>query len=142
MPDSEPLSPTTWDGKYHVVFIPTYRRQALDHALRRHLGDVLRAVAEQKDCRSAAGHLLGDHGPRLLAMPLQYSVAHGVGFIKGKAAIHMAQTCMGRRQNSTGHHGWARGAYVSTVGRNETVSRAYSRTQAAEERRLDQTNLW
>jgi putative transposase len=71
----------------------------------------------------------------LLAMPPKYSVAQGVGVSKGQAALHMARTCMGRRQNSPGPHGWARGYDVSTVGREEAVSREYSRTQEAEDRR-------
>jgi putative transposase len=75
MPDSETLSPTTWDGKYHVVCLPTYRRQALSHAWRRPLGAVLRALAEPKACRMAEGHLLADHVPRLLSIPPKYSVA-------------------------------------------------------------------
>jgi putative transposase len=142
MPHSATLSHTQWDGTYHVVLIPKYRRKALDHELRRHLGEVFRALAEQKECRVAEGHLMGDHGPMLLAIPPQYSVAQGVGFIKGKAALHIARTCMGRRKNSTGHHCWARGYYVSTVGRDEAMSREYIRTQEAEDRRLDQMDLW
>jgi putative transposase len=68
-------------------------------------------------------------------------VAQVVGFIKGKAAIHMARTFMGRRKNSTGHHFWARGYYVSTVGRDAATIREYIRTQEREERRLDQMDL-
>ena len=142
MPDSETLSHTTWDGKSHVVFIPKYRRKALYHALRRHLGEVFRALAEQKEGRIAEGHLMGDHVHRLLAIPPQYSMAQVVGFIKGKAAIHMARTFMGRRKNYTGHHFWARGSYVSTVGRDEATIREYIRTQEIEDRRWDQMDLW
>src|SRR6476661_6410791 len=123
MPDIETLNHTTWDCKYHVVFIPKYRRKALSHALRRHLGEVFRALAAQKECRIAEGHLMAEHVPMLLAMPPKDSVAQVVGFIKGKAAIHIARTCMGRRQNSPGHHGWARGYSVSPVGRDEAVIR-------------------
>jgi REP-associated tyrosine transposase len=123
MPDIETLSHTTWDGKYHGVFIPTYRRKAFYPALRQHLREVFRALAEQKACRMEEGHLRADHVHRLLSMPPQYSVAQVVGFSKGKAAIHSARTCMGRRKNSTGPHGWARGYSVSTVGRDEAVSR-------------------
>jgi putative transposase len=65
-----------------------------------------------------------------------------VGFIKGKAAIHIARTFMGRRRNYTGQHFWARGYYVSTVSRDEEVIREYIRTQEAEDRRLDQMDLW
>jgi putative transposase len=142
MPDIETLSHTTWDGKYHVVFIPTYRRKALYPELRRHLGEVFRALAEQKACRIEEGHVMADHVHMLLSMPPKYSVAQVVGFIKGKAAIHIARTFMGRRKNSTGHHCWVRGYSVSTVGRDEAVSREYIRTQEAEERRLDQMDLW
>src|SRR5881227_4128015 len=84
------------------------------------------------------GHLMGDHVHMLLSIPPKYSVAQVVGFIKGKAAIHIARTFMGRRKNYTGHHFWARGYYVSTVGRDEAVIREYIRTQEAEDRRLDQ----
>jgi REP-associated tyrosine transposase len=142
MPDSETLSHTKWDCKYHVVFIPKYRRKALYHELRRHLGEVFRALAEQKECRIEEGHLMGDHVHMLLSLPPKYSVAQVVGFIKGKAAIHIARTFMGRRKNYTGHPFWARGDYVSTVGRDEAVIREYSRTQEAEDRRLDQMDLW
>ncbi len=85
---------------------------------------------------------MADHVPMLLSIPPKYSVAQVVGFIKGKAAIHSARTFMGRRKNSTGHHFWARGYSVSTVGRDEAVIREYIRTQEAEDRRLDQLDLW
>src|SRR5512145_1558823 len=119
MPDIETLSHTTWDCKYHVVFIPKYRRKALYHELRRHLGEVFRALAEQKECRIEEGHLMADHVHMRLSIPPKYPVAPVVGCIQGKAALHMARTCMGRRKHSTGHHGWARGYSGSTVGRDE-----------------------
>jgi hypothetical protein len=85
---------------------------------------------------------MGEHVPLLLSMPPPDSVAQVVGCSKGKAAIPMARTCMGRRKHSTGHPCWARGDSVSTVGREEAVSRESIRTQEAEERRLDQMDLW
>jgi putative transposase len=122
--------------------MPTYRRQALSHAWRRPLGEVFRALAAQKEGRIAEGHVMGDHGPRLLSMPPQDSVAQVVGFLKGKAAIHLARTGLGRRKPSPGHHGGARGYAVSTVGREEAVIRAYSRPPEAAERRLEQLDRW
>jgi putative transposase len=80
MPDNETLSHTTWDCKYHVVFIPTYRRKALYHELRRHLGEVFRLLAEQKEYRIAEGHWLADHVHMLLSIPPKYSVAQVVGW--------------------------------------------------------------
>ncbi len=99
-------------------------------------------MAEQKAGRIEEGHLRADPVPRLLAIPPTDSVAQVVGFRKGKAAIHMARTFMGRRKNSPGHHGWARGYSVSTVGSDAAVIRAYLRTQEAEDRRLDHMDLW
>src|SRR4029450_11984953 len=113
MPDIESLNHTTWDCKYHVVFIPKYRRKALYHELRRHRGEVFRALAAQKECQIEEGHLLADHVHLLLSIPPTYSLAQVVVCSKGKAAIHIARTFMGRRKNSTGHHCWARGYSVS-----------------------------
>ena len=142
MPDSETLSHTTWDCKYHVVLIPQYRRQALYHELRRHLGEVFRALAEQKECRIEAGHMMADHVHLLRSISPKYAVAQVVGFSKGQAAIHSARTCMGRRKHYPGHHCWARGYDVSTVGRDEATIRESIRTQEAEGRRLDHMDLW
>src|SRR4029434_7945476 len=142
MPDSETLSHTTWDCKDHVVCIPKYRRKALYHELRRHLGEVFRALAAQKECRIEEGPLMPDHVHVLIAIPPKYAVAQVVGFLKCQSAIHIARTFMGLRQNYTGHHFWARGYYVSTVGRDEAVIREYIRMQEAEDRRLDQMDLW
>ena len=83
-----------------------------------------------------------DHVHRLLSIPPKYSVEQVVGFLKGKSAIHMARTCMGRRKHDTGHHFWARGYDVSTVGRDEATIREYIRTQEVEDRRLDQLAMW
>ncbi len=98
MPDSETLSPTKGDCTDHVVFIPQSRRKALSHALRRHLGEGLRAVAEPQAWRIAQGPLMAAHVPLLLARPPQDSVAQGVGFLKGQAALHRARPCRGRRK--------------------------------------------
>src|SRR5206468_10763652 len=104
MPDSETLSHTKWDCKYHVVFIPKYRRKALYHELRRHLGEVFRALAEQKECRIEEGHLMAAHVHMRLSIPAQYSAAQGGGGRKGQAAIHIARTFTGRRTHYTAHH--------------------------------------
>jgi putative transposase len=138
----ESLSHTKWECKYHVVFIPKYRRKVLYGDLRRHLGDVFKRLAEQKESRIEAGHLMVDHVHMMISIPPKYSVAQVVGFIKGKSAIHLARTYGERKRNFTGQHFWARGYFVSTVGRDEEVIRAYIAAQEAEDKRLDQMNLW
>ena len=138
----ESLKHTTWECKYHVVFIPKYRKKVLYQQLRWELGTVFRDLAQRQESEIIEGHLMADHVHRLLSIPPKSSVAQVVGFLKGKAAIHIARTFMGRRKNYTGHHFWARGYYVSTVGRDEAVIREYIRTHEAEDRRLDQMDLW
>ncbi len=139
--DYETLSHSKWDCKYHVVFIPKYRKKTLFAELRRHLGTVFRTLAEQKESRIEEGHLMPDHVHMLISIPPKYAVAHVVGFIKGKSAIHIARTFMDRKRNFVGQHFWARGYFVSTVGRDEAVIRRYIREQEAEDKRVDQLNL-
>jgi len=142
MDDTESLAHTKWECKYHVVWIPKYRRQALYAELRKHLGPVLRELAQQRECLVEDGHLQLDHVHMLLSIPPKYAVAQVLGHIKGKSAIHVARTYLGRRQNFTGQHLWARGYYVSTVGRNEAAIREYIRRQQAEDQRLDQLEMF
>ena len=140
--DGESLSHTRWECLYHVVFIPKYRRKALYAELRKHLGGVFRSLALQKESQVSEGHLAADHVHMLLAIPPKYAVSQVVGFIKGKSAIHIARTYMGRRRNFVGQHFWARGYFVSTVGRDEEKVREYIQTQEQEDKRLDQLRMW
>jgi putative transposase len=142
MDEFESLSHTRWECKYHVVFIPKYRRKALYGQLRRHLGEVFYKLAAQKESRIEAGHLLSDHVHMMIAIPPKYAVSQVIGYIKGKSAIHLARVYGERKRNFVGQHFWARGYFVSTVGRDEGVIREYIRKQEQEDQRLDQLNLW
>ena len=141
MDDLESLSHTQWDCKYHVVFIPKCSRKVLYEQLRIHLGERFKRLAEQKESKVLEGHLMVDHVHMLIAIPPKYSVAHVMGFIKGKSAIHLARVYGEKRRNFVGQSFWARGYFVSTVGRDETVIREYIRRQE-EDKRLDQLRLW
>jgi putative transposase len=125
-----------------VVFIPKGRRRVLYGQLRQHLGEVFRRLAEQKESRVEEGHLMSDHVHMMLSIPPKYAVSQVVGYIKGKSAIHLARVYGERKRNFVGQSFWARGYFVSTVGRDETVIREYIRNQEHEDKRLDQLNLW
>ena len=137
----ESLKHTTWECKYHVVFIPKYRRKALYVQLRRELGPVFRDLAEQKESKEEEGHLMPDHVHMLLSVPPKYSVSSVMGFIKGKSAIHIARVYAGRRRNFVGQHFWARGYWVSTVGKNEAAVRRYIQEQEKEDQRFEQLEM-
>ena len=138
MQEYQTLNHSKWDCKYHVVFIPKYRRKALYKGLRRYLGDVFRRLAQQRESQIEEGHLQSDHVHMLISIPPKYAVAQVVGYIKGKSAIHIARTYGERKRSFVGQHFWARGYFVSTVGRDEQAVRQYIRDQENEDRRLDQ----
>ncbi len=127
MNDYRSLCHTKWECKYHVVFIPKYRKRRIYGQLRRELGEVLRRLAEQKECRIEEGHLQPDHVHMMISIPPKYSVAQVIGYMKGKSAIHVARTYGERKRNFVGAHFWARGYFVSTVGRDEATVRSTSR---------------
>ena len=138
----ESLSHTKWECKYHVVFIPKCRRKTLYAELRKYLGEVFRELAKQKDSRVEEGHLMPDHVHMLLAIPPKYAVSQVVGYIKGKSAIHLARVYGERKRNFVEQHFWARGYFVSTVGRDETVIREYIRHQEKVDEKMEQMKLW
>lgn len=141
MDDYKSLSHTKWECKYHVVFIPKCRKKMLYGQLRQHLGDVFRELARRKESEIVEGHLMPDHVHMMISIPPKYAVSQVVGFIKGKSAIHVARVYGERKRNFVGQHFWARGYFVSTLGRDEDVIRDYIRRQEAEDRRLDQLDL-
>ena len=142
MENVQGLSHSKWECKYHVVWIPKCRRRVLFGQLRRHLGDVLHELARQKECKILEGHLRPDHVHMLISIPPKYAVSQVIGYLKGKSAIHIARTYLGQRKNYTGMNFWARGYFVSTVGANEEVIRAYIQAQEKEDARLEQLTLF
>ena len=122
------LSHTKWDCKYHVVFVPKYRRKVLYRELRQQLGPIFHELARQKECRILEGHLVADHVHMCIEIPPKHAVASVIGFIKGKSAIAVARL-QGKERNFNGEHFWARGYAVSTVGFNVEQIRKYIREQ-------------
>ena len=142
MKDESSLNHTRWECKYHIIWIPKYRKKTLFGQLRNYLGQVIRGLARSRECEVIEGNLAVDHVHILISIPPKYSVSQVVGYIKGKTAIHIARNYMGQKKNFTGHHFWARGYFVSTVGRDEEAVREYIKTQVKEDRRLDLLNMF
>jgi putative transposase len=106
------------------------------------MGGLLRELAGQRGSRIEQGHLMLDHVHMLISIPPKYSVAQVVGYMKGKSAIYIARTFMGKPRNFTGESFWARGYFVSTVGRDEKVIREYIKNQEQEDQRIDQLSMF
>jgi len=128
MHEWESLSHVRWECKYHVVIVPKYRRKVLYGKLRRQVGAILRELCRQKGVELLEGRLLMDHVHVCLSIPPKYSVAHTIGFLKGKSAVRIHRDLL-RERRMTGLHFWATGYCVSTVGLDEQRIRQYIREQ-------------
>ena len=125
----ESLSHSKWDCKYHVVFVPKYRKKVLYGKIRKFLGPVFHELAQQRRSKILEGHMVQDHVHMLIQIPPKYSVSEVVGYLKGKSAIAVARQFSGRKTNFNGESFWARGYAVSTVGFEEAQIRHYIRNQ-------------
>jgi len=142
MEEKESLNHTKWECKYHVMLIPECRRKTLYRELRGDLGEVFRRLGAQRESRIEEGYLRPDHVHMMIAIPPKYAVSQVMGYIKGKSVIHLVRVYGERKRNFLGPHFWARGFFVSTVGRDEAVIREYISKQEQEDKRLDPMNLW
>lgn len=125
----ESLSHSKWNCKYHVVFVPKYRKKVLYGKIRKFLGPVFHELAGQGRSKILEGQLVQDHVHMLIQIPPKYAVSEVVGYIKGKSAIEVARQFSGRKKNFNGESFWARGYAVSTVGFEEEQIRKYIRNQ-------------
>ena len=138
MNNQENLNHTAWDCKYHIVWIPKYRKKRIFTELRPYLGEILRSLSTQRKCKIEEGHIMSDHVHILISIPPKYAVSDVIGYIKGKSAIAIARNYMGRKGNFKGQSFWARGYHLSTVGLNEEIVRSYIKHQESEDKRIDQ----
>ena len=127
------LAHSRWECKYHVVFVPKYRRKAIYGQIRASLGGIFHELARQKECRIVEGHLLADHVHMCIEIPPKHAVASIIGFLKGKSAVAIARQLGGKLQNFTGAHFWARGYAVSTVGYKREKMKRDIREQETED---------
>ena len=128
MHEWQSLSHVRWECKYHIVFIPKYRKKALYGRLRRRVGPILRELCDQRGVELVEGQAMSDHVHMCVSIPPKFSVAHTVGFLKGKSAVRIHRELLQERR-MTGFHFWATGYCVSTVGLDEEQVRKYIREQ-------------
>jgi putative transposase len=133
MEEFESQSHVRWECKYHVVFIPKYRRKTMYGKLRSGIGKILRELCDQRGIELEEGHAMADHIHLLLKIPPKYSVSYTVGFLKGKIAVRIHRELL-RERKMTGLHFWATGDWVSTVGRDEGQVVRYIREQETHDR--------
>ena len=140
MHDWESLSHVRWECKYHVGFVPKYRKKRLYGRIRRRVGDILRELCRQRGVELLEGNLRCDHVHMCLSVPPKFSIAFVIGFLKGKSAVRIHRGIL-QAKRVTGLHFWARGYCVSTVGLDEATIRKYIREQEDLEKRQLELDL-
>lgn len=128
MHDWQSLSHVRWDCKYHVVIVPKYRKKVIYGELRRQVGPILRRLCQQRGITLLEGHAMSDHIHMCLSVPPKFSIAHTIGYLKGKSAVLIHRQLLHERR-MTGLSFWATGYCVSTVGLDEETIRQYIREQ-------------
>ena len=129
MPIYESLSHSRWECKYHIVFVPKFRKKVLYGKIRDFLKFTFHELARQKGCEIVGGHVVQDHIHMILSVPPKYSVSAVVGYLKGKSAIAVARQFGGKQRNFNGEKFWARGYAVSTVGFELEKIKTYVKNQ-------------
>ena len=127
--DINSLSHSKWRCKYHIVFAPKYRRQAIYGDIRKDIGVILRKLCEQKNVEIIEAELCQDHVHMLVSIPPNISVSQFVGYLKGKSSLMIFDRHANLKYKYGNRHFWCRGYYVDTVGKNEKKIAEYIREQ-------------
>ena len=136
--DTDSLSHTKWNCKYHIVFIPKYRRKIMYGEKREAIREILKKLCEYKQVEIIEGAVSVDHIHLCLKIPPKLSVSEFMGYLKGKSALMIFDRFPEYKKKGNRHF-WARGYYVDTVGRNEEQIRKYIADQTENDKLEDST---
>ena len=141
MNDSKSLSHTKWNCKYHIVFSPKYRRQAIYGKIKVDIGKILRQLCEMKQVEIHEAEACPDHIHMLVSIPPSLSVSQFMGYLKGKSSLMIFDRHANLKYKYGNRHFWCRGYYVDTVGRNKERIAEYIRQQLQEDIMADQISF-
>ena len=135
--DDSSLSHTIWNCKYHIVFIPKYRRKEIYGKLKSDIGKILRTLCEYKEVEIIEAHAMKDHIHMLLSIPPKFAVSSFMGYLKGKSSLMIFERHANLKYKYGNRNFWAKGYFVSTVGLKDEVVREYIRNQELEDMKED-----
>ena len=141
MTDTNSLSHSKWNCKYHIVFAPKYRRQVIYSKIKANIGQILRKLCEIKKVEILEANACPDHIHMLVKIPPNLSVAQFMGYLKGKSSLMIFDRHANLKYKYGNRHFWCRGYYVDTVGRNEQKIAEYVRNQLQEDIAEDQISM-
>lgn len=135
--NSDSLSHTRRNCKYHIVFAPKFRRQNIYGRLKIDIGKIQRSLCERKNVTIEEGELCPDHIHMLVSIPPSMSVSQFMGYLKGKSSLIIFDRHANLKYKYGNRRFWCRGYYVDTVGRNRKVIAKYIRNQLVEDMAAD-----
>ena len=141
MKDTNSLSHSKWNCKYHIIFSPKYRRQAIYGKIKSDIGKILRQLCEWKGITIIEAEVCSDHIHMLIEIPPKNSVANVMGFLKGKSSIMIYSKWGNMRYKYRNREFWCRGYYVDTVGKNTKKIKEYIANQLKEDKISDQLTI-
>lgn len=135
--DDSSLSHTRWNCKYHIVFIPKYRRKEIYGKIRIDIGQILRQLCVYKDVEIIEAHAMSDHIHMMIRIPPKISVSSFMGYLKGKSSLMIFERHANLKYKYGNRNFWAKGYFVSTVGLNDEVVKEYIKNQEKEDMMSD-----
>ena len=141
MPETNTLSHTTWNCKYHIVFAPKYRRKVFYGEKRIEIGNILRELCRWKGISIIEAEVCPDHVHMLVEIPPKMSISSFMGFLKGKSSLMIYERWGNMKFKYRNRHFWCRGYYVDTAGKNAYKIQEYIKNQLAEDQASDQLTL-
>ena len=139
--DKESLSHSSWNCKYHIVFAPKYRRQAIYGQIKEDIGKILRLLCQRKEIEIIEAECCRDHVHMLIKIPPKYSVSSVMGYLKGKSSLMIFERHANLKYKYGNRHFWCRGYFVDTVGKNAKKIEEYIHNQLQEDLAADQLSL-
>ena len=139
--DTDSLSHTMWNCKYHIVFAPKYRRQVIYGKIKADIGNILRKLCEYKGVEIIEAESCPDHIHMLISIPPKYSISQIMGYLKGKSSLMIFDRHANLKYKYGNRQFWCKGYYVDTVGRNKKAIQQYIKNQLQEDIASDQINL-
>ena len=139
--DNNILAHTSWNCKYHIVFVPKYRRQVIYGKIKADIGKMLRKLCEYKQIEILEAEACKDHIHMLISVPPKYSISQIMGYLKGKSSLMIFEKYANLKYKYGNRHFWCRGFYVDTVGRNKKAIAEYIRNQLQEDKEAEQLSI-
>ena len=139
--DSNSLSHTKWNCKYHIVFAPKFRRKIIFGQLKHDIANILSTLCKRKGVKIVEAEVCPDHIHMLVEIPPSMSVSQFVGYLKGKSTLMIFERHANLKYKYGNRHFWCRGYYVDTVGRNAKAIEEYVKNQLQEDIATDQLSL-